>query len=172
MRHPNKVRLLIPLGLFLLISVCISGCRLFNDSPVNPPTVTSDSGKTYTYSSGNDISEDSYRVFDINWATLSRKQIREVLDLNLETISEKETDPITTAEQAVCQGISVLNEVFETWTEDNRVGVFYSKTANVWLVHGMYVDRNTEYDGLGLVVFDASTGEILGTAYETGGTWG
>lgn len=164
----NKIRLLLPLGLLLLLSLSLSGCSVFD---FNLKSVTLDNGKTYTYYSTDDAANDSYSAGDIRWSELSRQEIQDILDLHTEDIPDHDFGPITTARQAVKCGAAVLDEVYERWTETDNVGVYHSQKANIWLVHGMYHDRLSDYNGLGYVVLDADTGEILGTAYETAGTF-
>ena len=134
-------------------------------------SVTLDNGKTYTYYSSDDAANDSYSTGDIRWSELSRQEIQDILDLHTEDIPDHDFGPITTARQAVKCGAAVLDEVYERWTETDNVGVYHSQKANIWLVHGMYHDRLSDYTGLGYVVLDADTGEILGTAYETAGSF-
>ena len=68
---------------------------------------------------------------------------------------------ISSSEQAVGHGISILNKTFEDWTYTNNVGVGFNERANIWFVHGKKKDRESSNKS-GLIIFDAATGEVLG----------
>ena len=68
---------------------------------------------------------------------------------------------ISTARDAAYYGATALDGHIKNWTMVNTVGVGYNPTANLWLVHGQFYDRNTPGEAWA-VVLEAETGKVLG----------
>ncbi len=63
-------------------------------------------------------------------------------------------------EIATKYGVTILNDVFETWTYDNRVHLFLDADQWTWTVSGeLETEDSNELPGE--VVFDCTTGEVL-----------
>lgn len=68
---------------------------------------------------------------------------------------------IRSAEIAAYYGATALDGHIKNWTMVNMVGVVHNPRANLWIVHGMFKDRNTPGEAWS-VVLEAETGKVLG----------
>jgi len=141
----------ISLLLIFCLAVLASGCD-YTDG-----TVQLSNGETYGYFQHESPSNYDLRGLRFETATLEQIMIR------LEPY-ETATDgnrQISTAKDAAYYGASALDGHIKNWNMVNTVGVLHNPTANLWLVHGQFQDRNTPGEAWA-VVLDAETGQILG----------
>ena len=141
---------------FVIVCIVIVFLLSRNFSTQNP-AITLNNGKSYNYFEY--PSEKKYWVNGIDLTSAPLTQVLRILDDDLHPMLASGT--ITSAEQAAYYGASILDEVFKEWTQVDEVGVFHNKTARVWVVHGVLKDRYS-HANVGVIVLDATTGEVIG----------
>ena len=70
---------------------------------------------------------------------------------------------ISAAIEAAYYGASALSRRTPNWTSHESIHVVHNETANVWIVHGLFKDRNDPGEAWA-VALDAETGKVLGFA--------
>lgn len=104
---------------------------------------------------------DTWELNGVSAKTASRKQITAKLEPC--ELSTPDYGEIISARAAAYYGASALQQRTSNWTSSDSMGVVYNETADVWIVHGQFKDRN-EPGQAWAVVLDAPTGQILGFA--------
>ena len=152
---------LLALLLFLSLAVFTGGCDL---TDYTDDSIQLRNGEVYEY-----FQHDSYAGGDfhgLRFDSATRAQIMIFLDPLEEADSNH---PIKTAKDAAYYGASALDSHIRNWTMVDTVGVVHNPEANLWLVHGMFYDRNTPGEAWA-VVLDAETGKVLGFSELDGDT--
>ena len=68
---------------------------------------------------------------------------------------------VKNAKEAAKGGADILDKNYTNWSEAGTVVVSYNDVAGAFIIHGQYVNRKSEPAGIGVVVIDAETGEVL-----------
>ncbi len=138
----------------VLIAIVLTGCTGKTGSIIRRK-ITLENGNVYKYWS---LGETNISVSDVDIGKASKEKIRSVL--NDPIPEDASSKPLDSAKEAAYQGATLLDAAYDQWTQEGSFVVAYNKAADAWVVHGQLKDR-LSYIPLGIVVFDASTGEVI-----------
>ncbi len=114
-----------------------------------------------SYSFFEHTNKENWILNGVSVMTASLKQVTALLEpCNL---SLPDYGQIQSARAAAYYGASALEQRTPNWTSDNSIGAAYNERADVWIVHGMFKDRNNPGEAWA-VVLDGETGKVLGFA--------
>ena len=105
--------------------------------------------------------QDGYDFLGAQAHTASFEQITNRLDTD--HIQIPDCGAISSARAAAYYGAIALQWRTPNWNSSDMIGLVYNETANLWLVHGLFQDRNDPGEAW-TVALDAETGKVLGFA--------
>ena len=118
-------------------------------------TIKTTSGLKYKFL---DYTKHNYSIYidAVNFQDATEDEIR--------NISTKPYDgkpvPVKNAKEAAKAGADILDQHYKSWSKTGTVAVSYNNVAGAWIIHGQ-MNRQSEANGIGVVVIDAETGEVL-----------
>ncbi len=152
-----KKRLSSAIVIAVLIAIVLTGCTGKTGSIIRRK-ITLENGNVYKYWS---LGETNISVSNVDIGKASKEKIRSVLN---DPIPEGTSNaPVRSAKDAAYQGATILDASYDQWTQEESFAVAYNKNADAWIVHGQLKDR-LSYIPLGIVAFDASTGDVIAIA--------
>ncbi|MHC1693849.1 MAG: hypothetical protein AB9835_00935 [Eubacteriales bacterium] len=153
-------------ALCLFVLMILSSCIIMKINDKTETYIISDTNNRYEVY----VMDDKYGSFYIGNVNLREATLAELKTINSDVLYDGGNLTITDAINAAQTGASILDNIYDNWSEAKSIAVYLNTNANTWIIHGQITDRTVKDADVGIIAIAADIGEVLFILYSKSNT--